>query len=69
MNVQNELAAKILGKIISEGMSISQIDLSTKVKDEAVSALSEIKLAMTSENDADKLDLIKKIMTKYNIGV
>ncbi len=70
MKVQNELAAKILSEIISNGMSMSDIDLSEKIKCAATDALSEIKLVMhqNSKNDRDKLGLIKGIMEKYNIG-
>lgn len=70
MKVQNELAAKILGEIISEGMSMSGIDLSERVRDEAVAALDEIKLIMYKEDkdDRDKLGSIKRIMERYNIG-
>lgn len=70
MRVQNELAAKILSEVISEGMRMSDIDLSERVKSEATAALDEIKLAMykTGENEKARLASIKAIMKKYNIG-
>ena len=70
MKVQNELAAKILSEIISNGMNMSDIDLSEKIKCAATDALDEIKLVMrgSGKNDRDKLGLIKGIMEKYNIG-
>ncbi len=70
MKVQNELAAKILSEVIAEGMKLSNIDLSERVKCEATTALDEIKLAIhkTGETERAKLASIKKIMKKYNIG-
>ena len=69
LKVENELAAKVLGEIISEGMSISGIDLSERVRDEAICALDEIKQVFCRQNETDKLSSIEKIMDKYNIGI
>ena len=68
MKVQNELAAKILGEVIAEGMNMSGIDLSERVGNEAIAALGEIKAVINDENEKDALGLIKGIMEKYNIG-
>ena len=69
VKVQNELAAKILSEVISEGMKLSNIDLGERVKCEATNALDEIKLTMHKTGDEKaKLAEIKKIMRKYNIG-
>ena len=68
MKVQNELAAKILGEVIAEGMNMSGIDLSERVGNEAIAALGEIKAVINDENEKDALGLIKNIMDKYNIG-
>ena len=69
MKVQNELAAKVIGEIISKGMSLSEVDLQEMVKNEATAALGEIKTVMKrSEADKNKLGEIRRIMEKYNIG-
>lgn len=70
MNVPNELTAKVLGDILSKGMKICDVDLSDRVRCEAINALDEIKLVMhcAEANEKVKLNTIKKIMDKYNIG-
>lgn len=70
MNVSNELAAKVIGDILSEGMSMSDVDLSDRVKCEAVNALDEIKLVMHTVgcDEKAKLKSIAGIMKRYNIG-
>ena len=68
MKVQNELAAKILGEIISEGMNMSGIDLSERIGNEAIAALDEIKTVINNENEKAAIRAIKNIMEKYNIG-
>lgn len=68
MNIQNELAAKVIGEIIAEGMSISRFDVAEKVQSEAVNALDEIKLIMHAEaGDDEKIRLISGIMKKYGM--
>lgn len=70
MNVSNELAAKVIGDILSKGMSMSGVDLSDRVKCEAVNALDEIKLVMhtVGSDEKAKLKSIAGIMERYNIG-
>ncbi len=68
MEITNGLAAKVLGEIIAEGMNMSSINLSDRVKSEAIGALSDIQSAMGENcNESQKLTKIKKIMEKYNI--
>lgn len=70
MSTQNNLAAKVIGDIIAEGMSISEFDVAEKVSSEAINALNEIKLVLHNENadDNEKMRLIDEIMKKYRIN-
>lgn len=66
MNVQNQLAAKIMGEILSEGMSLSGIDLAGRVKSEAIDALCEIQSAVCRDgDDTSRLCEIERIMERY----
>ena len=68
MSVPNQLAAKIMGEILSEGMSLSDIDLAGKVKSEAIDALCEIQSAVCrGGDDASRLYEIERIMERYMI--
>lgn len=69
MNIPNEITARVLGKILSEGMRISEVDLTEYVNGEALCALGEINSAVRRENadDSEKLGAISEIMKKYNI--
>ena len=69
MKVQNELAAKVLGDILAEGMSISGFDIADKIHSEAADALDEIRLVLHDEmsDEKKKLCMIDGIMQKHNI--
>lgn len=66
MNVPNQLAAKVMGEILSEGMSLSGIDLAGRVKSEAIDALCEIQsAACRGGDDASRLYEIERILERY----
>lgn len=68
MNIPNELTAKVMGEIISKGMSISGIDLSESVKSEAMDALFKIRAVVGRKESGDKkISSIEKIMEEYKI--
>ncbi len=68
LNIPNELTAKVMGEIISKGMSMSGVDLSESVKSEALDALFKIR-AVVSNQDSEKkkISSIEKIMEEYKI--
>ncbi len=69
MKAANSLAAKVMGDILAEGMSLSGFDVGEQVKTEAVCALDEIRNVMYSKNTDEhgKICAIKSIMDRYNI--
>ncbi len=69
MKTANDLAAKVMGEIIAEGMSLSNFDVGEQVKSEAVSALEEIRKVMYNKHadERGKVHSIKGIMEKYNM--
>ena len=68
MNVENNLTARIMGEILSRGMSICRVDLKSAVKSDAIDALVDIKSAVLCEKtEAEKIEDIKNILNKYMI--
>lgn len=68
-NISNNLTAKVIGEILSEGMSISEVDLTERVKCEAISALGEIKgiIRRSDFSESSKIKAISDIINIYNI--
>ena len=68
MKIENQLAAKVMGEILSEGMSLCDVDIKSAVNSDAIDALCEIKNAVLCEmDDREKLSAIRVIMDKYMI--
>ncbi len=66
MNIGNSLAAKVMGEILSQGMSLSGVDIKSAVKSDAIDALLEIKNAVLCEkDDGEKISEIESIMDRY----
>ena len=66
MDIANELTAKVMGQILAQGMSLSDVDLSKAVNGEAVTALGKIKTALSDGNDdAQKLERVQRIVSEY----
>lgn len=68
MKIENNLAAKIMGEILSRGMSLCDVDIKSAVNSDAIDALCEIKNAVLCEKEAgEKISDIQNIMEKYMI--
>lgn len=68
MKIENQLAAKVMGEILSEGMSLCDVDIKSAVNSDAIDALCEIKNAvLCQKDDGEKLSDIRVIMDKYMI--
>lgn len=63
MSMENDMTAKIFGKILAEGMSIADCNLENKIESEALEKLKEIKNVVESdEKDGDKIELVRDIL-------
>jgi len=62
MKLKNEMMAKIMGEIIANGMSLSDVDLKEETELGAVSILEKV-LSVFSQNikDSEKVKLAEKI--------
>jgi hypothetical protein len=61
--MENDMTAKIFGKILAEGMSIADCNLENKIESEALEKLKEIKNVVESdEKDGDKIELVRDIL-------
>ena len=69
MNVQNAIAAKILGEILASGMSISDTNFTEIINSSAANGLESIRNVTNNSNlsDKQKLEEIKGIIK--NIGI
>ena len=65
MSMENDLTAKIFGKILAEGMSLADCDMENKIDSEAVGMLKEIKEIISSgSTDRKKVEEVEEILTK-----
>ena len=63
MSMENDMTAKIFGKILAEGMSLADCNLENKIESEALEKLKEIKDVVASDNeDRDKLEKVERIL-------
>lgn len=69
MNVQNAMAAKIMGEILANGMSLSDVNLAESINSNAATALEQIRNVVTAEgkNEKQKVEEVKKIIKKQGI--
>ena len=69
MNVQNAMAAKIMGEVLANGMSISDINLAESINSAAANALEEIRNIVTDEkkNEKQKVKEVKSLIKKQGI--
>ena len=66
MSLENDMTAKVLGKILAEGMNLADCELENKIESEALSALKEIKNAVSLNTNSDKkLENVEKILKEY----
>ena len=63
MSMENDMTAKIFGRILAEGMSIADCDLENKIESEALEKLKEIKNVVESEGgDRERLEGVVRIL-------
>lgn len=67
MSIENDMTAKVLGKILAEGMSLADCEMENRIESEALDKLKEIKEVVSSgEKDRKKLERVSKILTEYD---
>ena len=65
MSMENDMTAKIFGRILAEGMSLADCNLENKIESLALEKLKEIKSVVESGDDeADKLRKVDIILKK-----
>ena len=63
MSMENDMTAKIFGRILAEGMSLADCNLENKIESVALEKLKEIKNVVESEEkDGDKIELVRDIL-------
>lgn len=63
MSMENDMTAKIFGKILAEGMSLADCNLENKIESLALEKLKEIQNVVDSEeNDRDKIEQVRDIL-------
>ena len=63
MSMENDMTAKIFGKILAEGMSLADCNLENKIESLALEKLKEIKSVVESdEKDGDKIERVRDIL-------
>lgn len=69
MNVQNAVAARIMGEILAEGMSLSGVNLADSINSDAAAALEEIRCVVGDEKRSEKQRVkeIKRIIKNRGI--
>lgn len=69
MNVHNAMAAKIMGEILANGMSISDTNLAESINSIAANTLEEIRSVITDEKKDEKQRIkeVKRIIKKQGI--
>ena len=65
MSMENDMTAKIYGRILAEGMSLADCELENKIESVALEKLKEIKSVVESGDDeADKLRKVEDILSE-----
>lgn len=65
MSIENDITAKVFGKILAEGMSLADCELESRIDSEAVDMLKEIKEVISSNRaDRKKVEGVEEILTK-----
>ena len=69
MNVQNAMAAKIMGEILANGMSLSDTNLAESINSTAANTLETIRSIVTDEKKDEKQRIkeVKRIIKKQGI--
>jgi len=69
VNVQNAMAAKIMGEILANGMSLSDTNLAESINSAAANTLETIRSIVTDEKKDEKQRIkeVKRIIKKQGI--
>ena len=69
MNVQNAMAAKIMGEVLANGMSISDINLAESINSAAANTLESIRNIISDEkkDEKQKVREVKNLIKKQGI--
>ena len=69
MSLENDMTAKVLGKILAEGMNLADCELENKIESEALDKLKKIQTVISSDKeDSKKLQQVKGILTDQLIS-
>lgn len=71
MNIQNAIAAKIMGEILANGMSLSDTNLAESIDSAAATALESIRGIVNDEkkNEKQKIKEVKSLIKKVGVGI
>ena len=69
MNVQNAMAAKIIGEVLANGMSLSDINLAESINSAAANTLESIRNIISDEkkDEKQKVREVKNLIKKQGI--
>ncbi|HAL63145.1 MAG: hypothetical protein K5664_03530 [Firmicutes bacterium] len=69
MNVQNAMAAKIMGEVLANGMSLSDINLAESINSAAANTLESIRNIISDEkkDEKQKVREVKNLIKKQGI--
>lgn len=69
MNVQNAMAAKIMGEILASGMSLSDTNLAESINSAAANTLEAIRNIVTDEkkDERQRIKEVKRLIKKQGI--
>lgn len=69
MNIQNAMAAKIMGEILANGMSLSDTNLAESIDSAAANTLESIRSIVNDEkkNEKQKVKEVKSLIKKQGI--
>ena len=69
MNIQNAMAARIMGEILANGMSLSDINLAESIDSAAANTLESIRGIVNDEkkNERQKIKEVKSLIKKQGI--
>ena len=66
MSIENDMTAKVLGKILAEGMSLAGCNMESRIESEALEKLKEIKGVISSNQaDKEKVESVEQILTEW----
>lgn len=67
MSIENDITARVIGKIIADGMHLANCNFENKIESEALSALKNIESVISASSDnAQKVENVKKILNEYS---